>query len=182
MQTPRRLKLSFLALLAAGFVLQSTGCTAIKTPRDFVPEVSIFPTNDAKYRRMDGQQLQPSQSAESYQKIRQAKNQNAIVLQVYGDSEPIRVLPLPAEGKSVFVSELFRQTGLQKKMTGAMHATLYRPSPDSLNGVRMEIKMDESGDQVVPSCDYALRPGDRIEIVKDESSGLQHLVNFALRR
>lgn len=146
-----------------------------------MPSASFLSGPQTHYERADGDALQPSQSAETYQKIRQAKAQNAIVLQVVGDSEPIRVLPLPPGGESVFVSELFEQTGLGSRLGRSMKATLYRPSTKSLSGIRMQIDV-ESGGKVTPSTDYSLRPGDRIEIAKDDRSGLQSLVDLALKR
>ncbi|MCO8122800.1 hypothetical protein NHH03_13715 [Stieleria sp. TO1_6] len=121
-----------------------------------------------------------SMTMEAYQRIRQAKAQNAVVLQVAGDEQPIRVLPLPSGQRSVFVSELLNQTGVLKKF-GRVDATVYRPSPESISGIRMDVQFGEGG-QIDPSSDYALRPGDRVQVRQRTSSGLQSLVDMALRR
>jgi hypothetical protein len=122
-----------------------------------------------------------SMTMEAYQRIKEAKSRNAVVLQVEGDSEPIRVLPLPPQGeKSVFVSELLTQTGVLKKL-GLVEATLYRASAGSLTGIRMKINFNDSN-VVDPVTDYALRPGDRLQVRKKVNTGLQALIDLALRR
>ncbi len=167
----------------------STGCTALKVPALQIPSVSLPSVpglkasgSDTPYSGVEAQTLVGSQSADTYQKIKQAKAQNAIVLQVANDSVPVRVLPLPGGGKSVFVSELLSQTGLLTRLGSRTHAVLHRPSPDSLSGIKMEIKLNQDGDAVATACDYALRPGDRIVISKSESTGMQELVNLVLQR
>ena len=111
--------------------------------------------------------LAASGSEEVFQRIKQAKSQNSIVLQVDGDDEPVRVLPLPPEGRSVNVSDLLEQTGVASAF-GGMQVRVYRDSPKQVGGVRMDVHFD--GKQVRPESDYALRPGDRIVIRRDEST------------
>lgn len=128
-----------------------------------------------------GETADGSLSMETYQRIRQAKAEGAVVLQVAGDEAPIRVLPLPESPRSVFVSELLTQTGVMKRF-GRVDATLYRPSPESISGIRMDVQFD--GDGVVePASDYALRPGDRLHVRKKASrNSIQGLVDMALKR
>ncbi|MCA9136710.1 MAG: hypothetical protein KDB00_08125 [Planctomycetales bacterium] len=128
----------------------------------------------------DAMSADGSMTMEAYQKIREAKAQNAVVLQVAGDSQPVRLLPLPAGEKSVFVSELLSQTGVLKKL-GKVEATLYRPAPESITGVRMDIKFDDSG-KIDPASDYGLRPGDRVQVRKQSTSAIQSFVKMAMRR
>lgn len=111
--------------------------------------------------------LTGSESTAVYQRIREAKSQNSIVLQIAGDSSPIRVLPLPPDGQSVFISDLLQQTGLQDKF-GHMRATLYRATPEAPSGVPMEVRFDERSGEIRPEADYALQAGDRIKIAKQE--------------
>jgi len=111
--------------------------------------------------------LKGSDSAAVYQRIREAKSQNSIVLQIAGDSSPIRVLPLPPDGQSVFISDLLKQTGLQDKF-GHVRATLYRATPESPAGVPMEVRFDERSGEIRPEADYALQAGDRLKIAKQE--------------
>lgn len=111
-----------------------------------------------------------SEAAEVYQRIKQAKSQHAVVLQVAGDSEPIRVLPLPPDGRPVFVSDLLEQTGVFKRF-GRVQAELFRDSPTDFRGVRMAVQLDQ-GSRVRPESDYALRPGDRLRVQADPSSAL----------
>ncbi len=121
-----------------------------------------------------------SLSLEAYQRIREAKSNNSVVLQVDGDSSPVRVLPLPTDTKSVFVSELLSQTGVLKKF-GRIDAVLYRSSSDSIEGIRMEVKFRDDG-LIDPASDYALRPGDRLQVKQRSTGGFQSLVNMALKR
>jgi len=111
--------------------------------------------------------LQGSESAAVYQRIREAKSQNSIVLQIAGDSSPIRVLPLPPDGQSVFISDLLKQTGLQDKF-GHLRATLYRATPAAPSGVPLEVRFDERSGEIRPEADYALQAGDRLKIAKQE--------------
>ena len=128
-----------------------------------------------------------SLSLESYQKIQQAKSANSIVLQVEGDSEPIRVLPLPDQSatlggapKSAFVSELLTQTGLLKRF-GAVDVTVFRPSADTISGIRMDVQIDEEG-QVEPVTDYALHAGDRVYVRKRRKSLVQGMLDSIYMR
>jgi len=111
--------------------------------------------------------LQGSDSAEIFQRIREAKSQNAVVVQVSGDSVPVRVLPLPPDGRSVYVSDLLTQTGIQEKV-GSLRATLYRANPQAPSGIPMEVRFDPRGGSVRPDSDYALQPGDRLKVSKAE--------------
>jgi len=120
--------------------------------------------------------LQGSESADVYQRVREAKAQNSIVLQVAGDSAPVRVLPLPPDDRAVFVSDLLKQTEIQDKV-GPMRVTLYRASDGSPMGVPMEVKFTARGGSVRPDSDYALKAGDRLRILKDERSVLAGMLN-----
>ncbi|TWU08547.1 hypothetical protein [Stieleria varia] len=164
----------------------STGCSSLSLPAFKAPSVPLPGLSDASgdpsYSGLEGQTLSASMTAESYQKIKQAKAQNAVVLQVQGDSVPVRLLPLPDGSRSVFVSELLEQTGLQSRLGSRTQAVLHRPSPDSLTGIKMEIELNDNGEGIATACDYALRPGDRIVISKAETTGAQELVNMVLRR
>lgn len=104
--------------------------------------------------------LKPNASAETFQKVKQAKRENAVVLQIQGEAEPVRVLPLPREGQSVYVSDLLTQTGVFRKF-GRVDAELYRNSTNLMDGVRMKVNI-RGGDTIAPETDYALRPGDRL--------------------
>lgn len=117
---------------------------------------------------------------ETYQKIRQAKAQNAVVLQVANDSEPIRVLPLPPGEKSAFVSELLTQTGLLSKLD-SIEATVYRPTPDSIEGAKMVVHFTDE-DTIDPTTDYCLRPGDRIQVTQVSTTPWESLANTIMRR
>jgi hypothetical protein len=147
--------------MAAVVLLISGGCSALnKTSVDPVFEGSV--------------PLQGSDSAELYQRIRQAKAQNSIVLQVEGDSEPVRILPLPPDGRAVFISDLLRQTGVQEKI-GRMQVVVYRSSPVDFAGAKMEVRFDESGETIRPETDYHLQTGDRIKICPDSTSAMSRL-------
>ncbi len=133
---------------------------------------------------------------EAYESVRNAKANNSIVLQILDNDEPIRVLPLPPAGASgpgcddnsgaaapsVYVSTLLQQTGVQRKL-GKVQAALYRPAPNSLDGVRMDVLFSpHDAKQVRPESDYALRPGDRLVIAKDNRLGMGSLIDMVLDR
>ena len=146
---------SILLLLAfMSSVMLCSGCATMKIP-PLLPGAGL----DADV----GVELQGSESARAFQQVREAKDQNAIVLHVPGDDEAIRVLPLPQDGQSVFVSDLLRQSGVQKKLR-RVAPVLYRASSESINGIRMEVGMTEGGKSVRPESDYALQAGDRLEV------------------
>lgn len=134
---------------------------------------------------------------EAYESVRNAKANNSIVLQVLHDDVPIRVLPLPPAGApgpggdtsmggaaqpTVYVSTLLKQTGVVKRL-GKCQAALYRPAPNSLDGIRMDVLFSShDAEQVRPESDYALRPGDRLVIGKDTRAGLDSLLDMLLDR
>lgn len=153
-----------------------SGCSTLDLPR-------LPFAHPSSYRSSVGQplDLQNTDLARRYQCVRQAKTQNGVVLEVVGDEEPYRVLPLPEGQKSVFVSHLLAQTGVQRKL-GQIKATLYRCSNDSWTGIPMEVRMADEGQRVRPESDYALRAGDRLRVEKDETSAVDLLVDMALAR
>ncbi|WP_143543690.1 hypothetical protein [Rhodopirellula sp. MGV] len=172
------------ALTAAGSKSMGAGALDIMSPSPSI--LSPFARRGSKYRMSDGSDVQlgyaadGSMTMETYQKIRQAKAQNAVVLQVTNDSEPVRVLPLPSGQNSAFVSELLTQTGLLKKMK-TIEATVYRPTPDSIEGAKMVVHFTDE-DTVDPTTDYCLRPGDRIQVAEASITPLQSLTNAVMRR
>lgn len=120
--------------------------------------------------------LQASDSAEVFKRVREAKSQNSVVVQVIGDSTPVRVLPLPPDERSVFVSDLLKQTGLQESF-GPMRVTLFRENSHSPMGIPMEVKFTARGGDVRPEADYAIRAGDRVRISKDERTAWGEMLN-----
>ncbi|TWT91820.1 hypothetical protein [Neorhodopirellula pilleata] len=154
-------------------------------------------SQDGTYVPVGGDAALPSVSfnQEAYQAVRKAKQDNAIVLQILENDEPLRVLPLPAGNVSglstqgsetpssgVFVSTLLTQTGVLQKY-GRVQAALYRPSPSSFEGVRMDVLFSPNDKhQVRPESDYALRPGDRLVIRKDDSLKLDSILGLKLGR
>ncbi len=129
----------------------------------------LFQKPDQEALAAESMPLRANDSAEVFQRIREAKSQNSIVLQIEGDSSPIRVLPLPPDGQSVFVSDLLKQTGIQDKL-GRIQATLYRPTVETPSGIKMAVKFSERGGAIRPESDYALQAGDRLKVAKDEQS------------
>lgn len=111
-----------------------------------------------------------------YYAVKRAKSENGVVLQVVGDNHPVRVLPLPDDERTVYVSELLSQTGVLEAL-GYVEATLFRASSESISGVRMEIKMERSKDSVQPSSDYALQAGDRLMVSKAANPAIEMLLN-----
>ncbi len=161
---------------AVSLAMVLTGCSTLRLP-------AFLPTGGGEPRSLyvdnDGAPLRPSENAMLYQKVREAKAQNSIVLQIAGTDEPLRVLPLPGEGKSVFVSDLLNQTGVLQKI-GRIDATLYRDAPGMPGGIRMAVKMNTDCDQVRPESDYSLRPGDRLTVQKARNPPLNGLLQSLL--
>jgi hypothetical protein len=152
-----------------------TGCTSLNLPAHAFSKPS-----SPEYQGINsGYELDPRSGEQAYHSVRQARGQNAIVLQVAGDDTPVRVLPLPPGQKSVFVSDLLKQTGVQKKL-GSLEATLFRYSPDTIGGLPMVVKMAPDGRSVRPVSDYALHAGDRLRVNKATSPAMKGLVNMVL--
>lgn len=112
--------------------------------------------------------ISPQDTEEVFRRIREAQAQNAILVQVIGDSNPLRVLPLPPDQRSVFVSDLLKQTGIQEKF-GRIRVKVYRAQPGVPAGVPMEVKFNPKTGEVRPDSDYALRAGDRLQVAEDDS-------------
>jgi hypothetical protein len=143
-------------LLVASLLSALSGCSGLPSMRSGGPDSS---TPEA---------LRPTASAVQFQKMQQARHQNAVVLQVVGDSEPFRVLPLPGEDQPVFVSTLLKQSGVAKRFS-RMEVELYRSGAVGMEEVRMGVRFNDRG-QIDPATDYALRAGDRLRVAEDHTS------------
>lgn len=187
-------------VVCAGFVMSlalcSTGCSMLKIPSlstlsgmspPPVPEMTAptSPPLGADQGTFPGALPgagAPSSAMESvYYATRQAKAQGGIVLHVQGADPPVRVLPLPDDGRTVYVSQLISQSGVDEKL-GRFDATLFRHSPMTIGGLRMDCKMSSDGKQIRAECDYALKPGDRVRVRKASGGGLGGLVDLVLAR
>lgn len=167
------------------------GCSTLSVPDLMTPGGESGLVNGKRYQPLgDAALASTSLSETAYHKVRQAKTDNAVVLQVVGDEVPLRVLPLPpsggsaggssaAGGPAVFVSTLLTQTGVMAKM-GNVEATLYRASPQAINGIRMDVLFDD--DEIRPETDYALQAGDRVVVQKAQGFGMDKLVDIVLAR
>lgn len=136
-----------------------TGCGSLTIPHTAFSKAAPDPYG----AQANGFEGDPSIAEKLYHATRTAQAQNSVVLQVVGDSDPARILPLPPEGQTVYVSQLLNQTGVMKRF-GGVHATLYRYSPSVIGGVRMAVKMSKDGSSVRTESDYALQPGDRLKV------------------
>ncbi|TWU41969.1 hypothetical protein [Novipirellula artificiosorum] len=164
-------------LMLSLWVISFAGCTTLNLPGfNLSPDGTKYVSSGAggEFNGFD-----ETMTETIYQKVRQAQAENAIVFQVGGNEDACKVLPLPPEGKSVFVSTLLTQTGVLNKI-GGVDVTLYRSSPQSIGGVRMEVEMAEGGRIVRPESDYALRPGDRVFIERALGTKVGGLLNTAL--
>lgn len=124
-----------------------------------------------------------SMTEDIYHKVKQAKQQDAVVLQVVGDRDPVRVLPLPTTEvsgakRSVYVSTLLQQSGVMDKFRN-LEAALYRPADHSLDGIRMNVIISEEG-LVRPESDYALRPGDRLVVREAQAMDLASITDMLM--
>ena len=173
---------TFRKIAVAGILLiaGSTGCTSLKLP-EF--NAGAFGSQKSPvYEHSDPTGAWGTSDAEqAYHAVRQAKNQQAIVLHLPGAKKPIRLIPLPQNGQTVYVSSLLTQAGVSDKL-GPVDATLFRASSESIGGLRMDVKMASNGREVRPESDYALRPGDRLVVVKALSPAMRDIVDTVLGR
>jgi hypothetical protein len=150
-----------LTVLAIGLVVTGTGCNML----------------DMRSKAGGNPEMTSAREVEEvFRKLREAQNQNSVLLQVVGDSTPLRVLPLPPDNRTVFVSELLEQTGIREKF-GTIEATVYRADRKIPGGVPMEVRFNNDG-TVQPQYDYHLQPGDRIRVAKAESKFSTFLDRF----
>ncbi len=152
----------------------AAGCSTLKLPNMTMSAAPDSPYESAEFP------LVGSVSQQAYQGVRQAKAQHAVVLEVVGDSEPVRVLPLPQD-RAVYVSNLLRDTGVTEKL-GVIEATLFRQSAESIGGLPMEVRIAGDGQTVRPESDYALQAGDRLKVSKGTHPALKGLLGPLLGR
>jgi hypothetical protein len=105
-----------------------------------------------------------------------AQSNNAILLEVAGAETTTRMLPLPEDGRPVYVSDLLRQSGLIDDFP-RMDAALFRASPSEPAGIRMGIKFRPKSNQIAPEHDYALKPGDRLRVVELQLNPFEEFAN-----
>ena len=110
--------------------------------------------------------LKESPEARMYRAIQTARETNSIVLQVEGSDKPLRVIPLPKGGESVFMNDLLRQAGLVKRFN-SHDITLFRSDGNVIDGVKMAVVFDKKAGRVKAGTDYALRAGDRVTVRRD---------------
>lgn len=151
-----------LNLITLVALVSSTGCATLS--------LSPLSTDEP-----DGEiRLKESPEARLFRTIETAREKNAIVLQVEGAEKPVRMIPLPADGKSVFMNDLVRQAGLIKRF-GTPDVTLFRNGNQVMDGIKMKVLFDKKSKRVKPGTDYSLRPGDRIVVRDDASFGLSEI-------
>jgi len=164
--------LGYSAFVFGALAILSTGCAGLQVPELKLKPLPFVTPQSPRYQGIEpGFELQTESAEEIYHSVREATARNAVVLQVVGDSSPVRVLPLPRDGRSVTVSNLLTQTGVSKKL-GTIEATLFRPATGMIGGLPLEIELDH-GHSVRPESDYALRPGDRLRVRKAVSPQLK---------
>ena len=121
-----------IALIACSAVAITIGCGSVTVPKTPFGKPKSSPYADAT----SGFEGDPRLAQRLYQATRTAASQNSLVLQVVGDADPARILPLPPAGQTVYVSQLLEQTGVMKRY-GGVSATLYRYNTAVIGGTRM---------------------------------------------
>lgn len=154
----------FVAALLACCLL-STGCASL----------ALFPGTENESDVESEPRLNESPEAAMFRAVQTARQTNSIVLQVEGADKPMRVIPLPTDGKTVFMNDLLRQTGLKSRYN-SLDIVLFRSSGTEMDGVKMAVTFDKSG-RVNTGTDYALRPGDRITVRKVLNSTIQNVLD-----
>jgi len=163
-------------------MLFATGCSSFKMPSINLPGSGLSPDGTKYVSNSTGSDYKgfdETMTETVYQRVREAAANHAIVLQIDGNREGSRVLPLPADGRSVFVSTLLSQSGVVEEI-GGVKVILYRSSPQTIGGVKLDVKMSEGGKTVLPESDYALHPGDRVFVTKKPLEMMNGLVSAAL--
>lgn len=169
-----------ICVLWAALAVASSGCAGLQVPELSLKKLPFSPPTSPHYQGVEsGFDVQADDGEQLYHSVREALNRNAVVLQVVGDTAPVRVLPLPSDGRSVTVSHLLTQTGVSKKL-GSHQATLFRPAAGSIAGIPLHIKMADDGHSIRPESDYALRPGDRLRVRKAVSPQLKGMLESLL--
>ena len=154
-----------------------TGCTSFE-----IPGTAFYRPSNPEYLSVSSAlDLDHAVQEKAYYAVRQAKAENGVVLEVVGDSNPARTLPLPSGEQTVYVSDLLEETGVMDKLD-TVAATLYRYSPGTVNGVPMEVQMSETCTHVRPESDYALQAGDRLRVWKVPNPAMGKLYNVFLGR
>lgn len=157
--------------------LMLAGCTSFN-----VPGTAFYLPSNPDYQSVSSSlDLGHAVQEKAYYAVRQAKAENGVVLEVVGDSNPARVMPLPSGKQSVYVSDLLKETGVMDKLE-TVGATLYRYTPGTVNGVPMEVQMIDSCTAVRPESDYALQAGDRLRVWKTANPAMSQLYNSFLGR
>ena len=163
-----------IALIACSAVAITIGCGSVTVPKTPFGKPKSSPYADAT----SGFEGDPRLAQRLYQATRTAASQNSLVLQVVGDADPARILPLPPAGQTVYVSQLLEQTGVMKRY-GGVSATLYRYNTAVIGGTRMAVKMNKDSSSVRPESDYALQPGDRLKVEQFTGSMIGQLLEAA---
>lgn len=154
-----------------------TGCTSFE-----VPGTAFYRPSNPDYLSMNSSlDLDHSVQEKAYYAVRQAKAENGVVLEVAGDSNPARMMPLPGAGQTVYVSDLLEETGIIAKLE-TVGATLYRYTPGTVNGMPMQVRMSDDCRTVRPESDYALQAGDRLRVWKAPNPAMGKLYNAFLGR
>jgi len=172
------MRCSLLTLALATMTLVCSGCSSFRFP-SLIPGMGGAKESSVYGGAVAGEALRGSESAQAFERVAQAKSQNAVVLHVPGDDDAVRLLPLPSDGQSVFVSDLLRQSGVLRKFK-RVRAVLYRASDQSINGIRMAITMAPDAKTVRPEADYALRAGDRLEVTEAPPAPLNGMLTTLL--
>lgn len=162
----------FTILLPIGALLLASGCSSLP-PSMLPPGLLNATSSPAKDPLAPG----PRGAANPYEAVSKAAEQQAVVLQVAGAEQPSRIIPLPSDGRAVHVSDLLRQSGLSEEFS-RMKATLHRGGSNAIDGIKMGIMFDGQTTRVLPEYDYALRPGDRLQVVELEVNPFESLSNL----
>lgn len=169
---PRETRLASILILLGLFL--TTGCSSLTVPKTAFSQRKNEPAGAYE----NGFELDPAAAEKVYQAVRAARANHGVVLQVIGDEVPVRNLPLPKDGRSIYVSQLLNETGVMNKL-GGVEATLFRHSADTIGGIRMDVKMSKDLKSVRPESDYALQPGDRLRVNRAVASALAQLFDVS---
>lgn len=139
----------------------------MKKPRSYMSDVDLKSAKLAGYGvNSYGVQSIPQQDGTT-------DGSPAITLEVIDGGRHMERIPLP-EGSSMVVSNIVDDAQLIKRL-GRIRVTVLRPMGEGEPPVRMEVDFDSDGKKVMEGQNYAIRPGDHIQVIPDKRGFLERL-------
>ncbi|MDA1054345.1 MAG: hypothetical protein O3C40_28200 [Planctomycetota bacterium] len=154
----------FLFILSACFA--TTGCTTL-TP----PIGDIFAVSDDQA----AQEFKTSDSEPKSLELAPPPDVPSFVVELRGTNNESQKFKRPLTDEGTFIQGVLVQSNALKHF-GRVKIELWRPRPDGGGYYKIDIPYDRKQRTVPPTYDYAIREGDRLIFMKDESSILDDML------